>query len=330
MHLLPAAIRLPPCIVGCTDGADVEARISAIPRAQRRTRGALRACIGRGWVRARSAGGVVADGAPVAAAARSGCPFCRARLGAPEHDGEAVRHFTPRRSSGTAGAGTAGEKRNPCARWQPRASRRSSWSTSSTPSAVTTRPSADANAIVAVTIAVSSRDRPSPATNDWSIFSPCTAKRLKYSSDEKPGPEVVDGEVDAEIAQLAERPVAGCRLAQRQRLGDLEDQRGRLEPGRSAGSRGPRRRTRASTAWRAETFTEIVRCARFCPVVPPRPELPARLGHHEPPERHDQPGRLGEGDELPGRHRGPGPGAATAPAPRTRRRPADGNSTIGW
>ena len=58
---------------------------------------------------------------------------------------------------------------------------------------------------------------------------PWTAKRLKYSSAEKPGPEVVDDEPDAHVAELAERAVARGGLVEHQRLGDLEDERRRLE-----------------------------------------------------------------------------------------------------
>ena len=106
----------------------------------------------------------------------------------------------------------------------PRPRRRSSWSAVSTPSAVTARPSADANASVAVTIAVSSRDRPSPPTNDRSIFRPWTSNRLKYSSDENPVPKSSTTRPNAHVPELPERTVRDGRLVKHERLGDLEDE----------------------------------------------------------------------------------------------------------
>ena len=55
------------------------------------------------------------------------------------------------------------------------------------------------------------------------------------------GPEVVDHDLDAHVAQLAQRAVAGGRLVQHQRLGDLDDQRRRLEPRPSRARPGSRR-----------------------------------------------------------------------------------------
>ena len=52
--------------------------------------------------------------------------------------------------------------------------------------------------------------------------------------------------------------------------------------------------------------------------------LAARLGEHQPPERHDQAGLLGDRDEVGRRDEARAPGGASARAPRTRRMRAVG------
>ena len=106
------------------------------------------------------------------------------------------------------------------------------------------------------------------------------------------------------------RPVG--RLVEHQRLGDLEDER----PTASRPvARQDRRATSAanpgSTAWRGDTLTLIVSASSRAIRVAPRPQLPARRGGDEPAERHDQPGLLGERDEL-GRRDQPALGVAPA------------------
>ena len=77
-------------------------------------------------------------------------------------------------------------------RWQPSARRRSSWTSPSTPSATTCRPSERAISTMAATIVVSSSSAPTPATNDRSIFMHVEREALQARQRRVAGAEVVD------------------------------------------------------------------------------------------------------------------------------------------
>ena len=102
-------------------------------------------------------------------------------------------------------------------------------------------------------------------------------------------------------------------------LGHLERRAGRRVMPVSASTLAHlREQVAVRSSWRADTLTPIfsapARCRRC-----QRDRLAAGLAQHPAAERHDQPGGLGERDELGRRRPARARGAASGPAPRPRR-----------
>ena len=119
------------------------------------------------------------------------------------------------------------------------------------------------------------------------------------------GAEVVDGDSHPELVQLLELgpgPLAGMAFLDDRGLGDLQAQEARRQ------LRGRERlANERADASRGELLTGEVdpRDESFREHLGPQPagRLGTRLVEHVLAERHDEPGRLGDGDELRGRNR---------------------------
>ena len=143
------------------------------------------------------------------------------------------------------------------------------------------------------------------------------------------GPEVVEDEPDAELAQRPQRPRPGLGLVHQDALGDLELEEVR-RAARSRRGSSPTCSTRSGWVnWRADRLTLITSCDPGS-AVHPCARLAAGGFQHPAADRDDQPGLLGQRDERRAAGRGRASGAASGRAPRARRSGPEARSTIGW
>ena len=114
-----------------------------------------------------------------------------------------------------------------------------------------------------------------------------------------PGAEVVDGEVQAEVAQLAQRDRGGLDIAHQRRLGDLQPQRVGGEPalGQGLGDRSLERRAHQLAAADVDGDGEVGEARQ---PAAPLTELRQRRAQHGGTDLADQTGLLGHRQELLG------------------------------
>ena len=101
------------------------------------------------------------------------------------------------------------------------------------------------------------------------------------------GAEVVDGQLDAERAQVLQHLEPGRRVGHQRGLGDLEAERRRLEAAALERLPRPGRRRSGWAIWRAERLTRMRR-ARVGALAPPLAGLTAGLLEHPGAEVEDQ------------------------------------------
>src|SRR5439155_5822560 len=111
-----------------------------------------------------------------------------------------------------------------------------------------------------------------------------------------PGPEVVDREADAAVAESGERVDRRGRVLHENTLGDLERERRRVDPRRGRRREDLREEARMLELARGQVDAHAE--ARLAEPVLPAPRLAARLVEHPPADRHDEPRVLGERDEV--------------------------------
>ena len=134
--------------------------------------------------------------------------------------------------------------------------------------------------------------------NDRSIFRKSTGQLAQVAERRVAGAEVVDGEAHAERLQRLELLARRVDVVEQHALGELERESRGVEA-RRLRARARRSATRSRAAsWRPDTLTLTAQALGADARAVPLDELAARLLEHELADRDDQPGLLGEVDEL--------------------------------
>ena len=125
--------------------------------------------------------------------------------------------------------------------------------------------------------------------------------------------------------------IADVAVLHQHALGELEHEAARVEAGRRERALDVGDDVGLAASWRAETLTLDAQpvgrpAARACQTV----DLAAGLREHPAAERHDQPGLLGQRDELAGRDAARAPGAASGQRLDAEQVRRCRRSTIGW
>ena len=236
----------------------------------------------------------------------------------------------PRRGSRASAPGSIGwAKWKPWPNSQPRSRRRRSCSSSSMPSATTSSASVLPSATTALERSAASRR--CVGTQEGAVhLDDVHGEAAEVAERRVAGAEVVHRDAHAERAQLLQLDDGDLGILDEHRLGDLERQQ--------AAGRGPtpraRRWTSATTSlcWSCltrEVHAHVQRRRIVSPALHRR-RLPAGFAQNPAADRDDQPGLLGEGDEVAGIRPSPRSGCcqrSSASMPLTR--PSD-RRTIGW